>query len=209
VTRVKKVSDCLFCRVVSRSGEDLPWHDQPLVHMPGVGAVIPGLGAFVPGYVLIFPQEHVESILEIPPSVSRQFSELVMRTTKAVSKAFGPATVFEHGSCSRAEIRRSACLDHAHLQILPGSYGLRNKALSSAALVQSDRVEAAKKLKDAGYVYLHEPQCEPIYAADPGISQFFRRAIAANLNISDEWDYLLFPRLANVRHTITGLSGLL
>src|SRR5262249_19234928 len=122
-----------------------------------------------------------------------------------IRATFGPTTVFEHGSCAMEGVRRSACLDHAHLQVLPGSYGL----IHDVGVAQTDRRtpnSPKDSLDSAGYLFLHEPDTDPVYLLDPGLSQFFRRRIAAKLKIADEWDYLLFPRLDNVSETINRLK---
>jgi diadenosine tetraphosphate (Ap4A) HIT family hydrolase len=197
--------DCLFCQATRSIPDDLEWHDRPLIHVSGVGAVIPGLGAFVPGYVLVFPEQHIESTLRIPGEVGPAFGDLLSRTIRAVTEVFGPATVFEHGSCSRRNVRRSACLDHAHTHVMPGVYGL-SSAVREFFRWPVDQLERALST-DVGYLLLDEPPYGPQYGPDPGISQYLRRCIAAKLGVPDEWDYLLFPRLNNVTETVKALSG--
>jgi diadenosine tetraphosphate (Ap4A) HIT family hydrolase len=198
------IEDCLFCIIQSVPEENLPWHDRPLARIPGVGGVIAGLGAFVPGYVLVFPEQHVESALRIRQETSGAFRDLVQRTVSAVQSAFGPPTLFEHGSCPRQGVRRSACLDHAHIHILPGSYDLRSYVTGRGG--PQDQSVNERTLDRAAYLFLHEPMMRPVYGRDPGMSQFFRRQIATALGIPDEWDYLLFPRLENVLQTINHLK---
>jgi hypothetical protein len=81
--------DCLFCDVQAQPARDLDWYDRPLAQVPGVGAVIPGLGAFVPGYVLIFPEQHVESILKIPRERSDAFSLLLAKQQRQFELSMG------------------------------------------------------------------------------------------------------------------------
>jgi diadenosine tetraphosphate (Ap4A) HIT family hydrolase len=174
------------------------------MRVPGVGAVIPGLGAFVPGYVLVFPEQHVESTLRIRGEAGSGFGDLLSRTIRFVTEVFGPVTVFEHGSCSQRNLRRSACIDHAHTHVMPGVYGLSSfmpKPFGQLA----DWMERTLDT-DVGYLLLDEPPNGPQYGPDPGVSQYMRRCIALKLGIPDEWDYLLFPRLENVTETTRALS---
>ena len=198
--------DCLFCDVQAQPARDLDWYDRPLAQVPGVGAVIPGLGAFVPGYVLIFPEQHVESILKIPRERSDAFSLLLAKTAKAIRAVYGPLTIFEHGSCTRRDLRRSACLDHAHIHLLPGSYGLLCH-LQKLGRISLDRTDFSGLVEHVGYLYLHEPTLAPRYCPDPGVSQFFRKRIAEQMGIPEEWDYLMYPPLDNVRQTVSRLKG--
>ena len=200
-------SDCLFCQVLSLPWKRLRWFDRPLAHVPGVGGVIAGLGAFVPGYVLVFPEQHMESVLQVPRDTAAPFSDLLQRTVDAVRSTFGSPTLFEHGSCSRKDVRRSACLDHAHVHVLPGSYDLN--AHVADAVDDVSYLSDSEALGCSGYLFLKEPKAVPIYGPDPGISQFFRRHIARNLGMADAWDYLLFPRMENVSKTISQLKEVL
>jgi hypothetical protein len=193
--------DCLFCQVLRVTSDELPWHDKILARVPDVGAVIAGLGAFVPGYVLVFPEEHTESTLRVGPL--ERFLEFVDRAVSRVTAVFGPATIFEHGSCATPGARRSACLDHAHLHVLPGSYQLAGSIQQRPTKLLNDIGYALRGSEASeGYLYLREPSGAVWYAPDPRVSQYFRRKVAEHLNAPDEWDYLMFPRLDNVRETI-------
>jgi diadenosine tetraphosphate (Ap4A) HIT family hydrolase len=195
-------SDCLFCNVLRRSPDELAWHDQPLARVAEVGAVIAGLGAFVPGYVLVFPEQHVESCLSMGAQAYRAFRDLLNSTAERVATIFDSPTIFEHGSCTSSALRRSACLDHAHIHIIPGNYELADCLIAPIGLASRSSMRIAR-YPDSGYLFLQEPAADPIYTEDPGISQFFRRQIAGQVGEPDDWDYLLFPRWENVRETIS------
>jgi diadenosine tetraphosphate (Ap4A) HIT family hydrolase len=207
MTSSANTSDCLFCQVVSVPWKRLRWFDRPLAHIPGIGGVIAGLGAFVPGYVLVFPEQHIESVLQVPRDIAVPFGNLLQGTVEAVRSTFGPPTLFEHGSCLRKDTRRSACLDHAHVHVLPGTYDLNSQLVD--AIGETAHLSDATALECSGYLFLQEPMARPIYSPDPGVSQFFRRHIARTLGIADAWDYLLFPRMENVSETISQLKGVL
>lgn len=205
-TDAEIVAECLFCEIVSSPAHVLAWHDRPILRAPGVGAVIPALGAFVPGYVLVFPEVHVRSRLAVPEGTRAAFDELVCRAASAVQTTFGEPTVFEHGSCDRTDLRRSACMDHAHIHLMPGSYDLSRHVRARGAPAPGGP-DAGSVPADIGYLYLREPDSPPLYGEDPGVSQFFRRKVAARLGVDDEWDYLLYPRLGHVLQTIERLDG--
>lgn len=205
VTDLSEVEDCLFCQVLGAGSDELPWHDKVLARVPDVGAVIAGLGAFVPGYVLVFPEEHIKSTLQI--RFRKRFLEFVDRAVGRVTDIFGPATIFEHGTCVTPGTRRSACLDHAHLHVLPGSYRLTIFMQRRYANPMYYNGLNGNESPD-GYLYLREPEGPAWYAPDPKVSQYFRRKIAEQLNRPDEWDYLMFPRLNNVRETIARFGEL-
>lgn len=142
----------------------------------------------------------MESTLRISKDDDPLFTDLLADTIKKVTDTFGAPTIFEHGSCVLENTRRSACLDHAHVHLLPGSYELSSDAQTDAVSVFGRRPKATAAI--TGYLFLHEPGFDPVYVSDPGISQYFRRKVAAKLDFADEWDYLLFPRLENVLATV-------
>jgi len=193
-------TDCLFCKIPKRPLTALYWHDRPLMRIPGIGAAVAGLGAFVPGYVLVFPEMHVVSTLDIPERHFDIFQSFVKKVLDEVERAFGPTTVFEHSSCTLANTRRSACIDHAHIHLMPGSYSLDLAELDTMNFAQDDSPLTPEHSR-TGYLLLAEPGGVTHYFRDPGVSQYFRRKIAARLGSPDEWDYLLFPHLHNVELT--------
>lgn len=204
------VHDCLFCCVASLPEGQLPWHDRPVIKEPGIGAVIPAVGAFVPGYVLISPAQHRSSLQNLPAEVAFRFVDFVGGVLARIEAIFGPATIFEHGSCRSEERRRSACLTHSHIHIVPGAYSFGTLGLPVRLYGGfSDLLLAGDGEKLDGYLMFREPGGPVCYAPDLGVSQYFRRHIARVLDCPDEWDYALFPRWDNVRVTQDRLLGTL
>lgn len=200
-----EAENCLLCEVLARHTSSLPWHDRPLMRLSGIGAAIPGLGAFVPGYVLVFPEKHIYSTLSMPSACYDKFQEFCQTVLKRIEQVFGPTTIFEHGSCSVSPSRRSACIDHAHLHLIPGTYSLNQGDLRPIQPT-SHTTPRTPALAQRGYLLLAEPGRPVQHFDDPGVSQYFRRKIAAQLGYPDEWDYLLFPRMRNVEHTMCALD---
>jgi diadenosine tetraphosphate (Ap4A) HIT family hydrolase len=199
-------ADCLFCKIRCRPPAALPWHDRPLMREIGVGAAVAGLGAFVPGYVLVFPDLHAASTLALPPQHAGSFRALIDIVKRTVEREYGPTTAFEHGSCALTGGRRSACLEHAHVHLMPGTYGLQQAGAQRSETFSIAGTGTVTRDIQNGYLYLHEPGRRESYSADPGVSQYFRRKIADRMGHPDEWDYLVFPHWENVRRTIQTLS---
>lgn len=201
------VSDCLFCAAYGATATDLPWYDRPLVRRPDVGVTIAGVGAFVPGYVLVAPAEHKSSMQGLPPPEGRRFVEFVHAVVRCVESRFGPATIFEHGSCRSEERRRSACITHSHIHVIPGRYSFDMLGLDKREYAELvDLVEVPRLQRADGYLMYREPGRPVCYAPDMGVSQFFRRHIARVLGVAEEWDYALYPRWEHVRITQSELA---
>jgi diadenosine tetraphosphate (Ap4A) HIT family hydrolase len=200
--------DCFLCAAHGGGPGALAWYDRPLAHEPGTGIAVGAIGAFVPGYVLVSPAVHTRSVQDLPPGAHAAFLAFTRKVLARVEGRYGPATVFEHGACRAAGGRRSACVDHSHLHIVPGSYGL-SRAVGGTRTFNSlaDLLAAPREQRYDGYLMYREPGGPVNYAPDPGVSQFFRRHISAVLGDPGGWDYAMFPHWHNVIATQQELSG--
>ncbi|WP_067991066.1 hypothetical protein [Nocardia pseudobrasiliensis] len=194
-------TDCFLCGILLGASTALPWHDRILMSLEGVGYAVCALGALAPGHVLVVPEEHWTSTSTIFEGACA-FSVFAMQVLGRVEAIFGPTTVFEHGTCP-GDVRRSACVTHAHLQLIPGIFSLatlaherpRRSLPSLTDFIGSGR-------EPSGYVMYQEPGSAVHFMADPQISQIVRRHIAAKLGHPFEWDYLTFPNDRFISQTI-------
>ena len=201
--------DCLFCLAYDASAEDLAWHDRPLFRRPEIGVAVAGLGAFVPGYVLVSPAAHKSSMQGLPSAGGALFVRFVEAVRRTVESRFGPATLFEHGSCRSEERRRSACITHSHIHIIPGAYSFDTLSLDKREYADLiDLVDSPHPERTDGYLMYQEPGGPVCYARDVGVSQYFRRQIARVLGVAEDWDYALFPHWENVRTTQSELTDI-
>ncbi|MDY7089691.1 MAG: HIT domain-containing protein, partial [Actinomycetota bacterium] len=194
--------DCLFCQIYETDDHELPWYDRALIRQGEVGVAVSAVGAFVPGYILVAPAQHESSVQALAADATQDFLAFVDRVVEVVEQLYGPSTLFEHGSCRAAERRRSACITHSHIHVVPGAYsfdllGLPVRPLGS--LAELVKIPAAERAD--GYLMYREPGGPVQYSPDAGRSQYFRRHIARMLGRPDEWDYALFPHWENVRAT--------
>jgi diadenosine tetraphosphate (Ap4A) HIT family hydrolase len=192
---------CLFCAIVLEDRASLPWYDQPLMEAQGIALAVAGIGAFVPGYTLVATSTHVRSTQNLARARQPKFNEFLTIVIQRVEAHFGPVTVFEHGSCGDSRNRSSACIEHAHIQIIPGNYSFASLGLTVSTFRSFADFLSSTNINE-GYLMYREPGGPICYATDVGMSQFFRRHIARHLGIDEEWDYALFPRWGFVRQTL-------
>jgi diadenosine tetraphosphate (Ap4A) HIT family hydrolase len=199
------VSDCFFC--AAYLGDDVPWYDRPLMTRPDVGLVLAAVGALVPGYVLVAPAVHEVSVQRLAAERAAEFVDFLSLVISQVERRFGPTTIFEHGSCGSVDGRRSACIAHSHVHLVPGRHDLDALRLPTRTLDGlSGLVTMAPADRFDGYLMYQEPGGPVCYTSDAHVSQYFRRHIAHHLGRSDEWDYVLFPEWDNVRATQEAFS---
>jgi hypothetical protein len=196
---------CFLCRA-STGTIDIPWSDRPLWLDPRFGVLLPALGGFSVGYMLLAPIEHYPNLAAAlhGDGEANGFTGFVETVLTYLRAKMGDLTYWEHGGASRAGVRSSACIEHAHLHIVPGKLDLPlppdhadHPAIGSAlaALVGSSEV------KD-GYLLMGRSPGRCFTGRDVGISQYYRREWARLLGRADEWDYLLSEDPALTRKTI-------
>ncbi|MGW3964825.1 hypothetical protein ACWED2_33760 [Amycolatopsis sp. NPDC005003] len=193
--------DCFICRAMH--DRELPWTDQPILLRHGRGCILPGVGSLVAGYVLISPAEHVPNLCATAPESG--FTEFLRQALTGLGDQFGELTYWEHGGVSAPSFPTSACVDHAHLHVVPGSYGLRlpTRAAVRTADVLTMLTQHAADWCERPYLMLGSTQGQCTLAEDIGVPQYFRRQLAAAVGTPDLWDYAAFPGDANVRATLT------
>ncbi|TKK81222.1 hypothetical protein FDA94_33690 [Herbidospora galbida] len=197
------IADCFLCRSAA-GADDIPWTDRPLWLDPRCGVVLPGMGGLSPGYLLLAPIRHVHSLRTAVASdrSERDFREFVAEVLDFLVRRHGDLTYWEHGGASTENLLpRSACIDHAHLHIVPGFHDLpRPPACQSFP----DLASALSDNPEDGAPYLllghHKGPCH--VGADIGRSQYYRREWAKILGKPDHWDYLVTEDGTNTMRTI-------
>ena len=189
---------CEFCPLPGR----LEWFNRPVAVDENYAIAVPALGSFRPGYLLALPISHVNASCRIPASDQLRFASFVSDLALELTSMYGTQiTIFEHGACpSNNKGRQSACIDHAHVHLVPGNYDLTTEAPSEISKYDS-LAEFMNKEQNNSYLMLQDPGGPLLSFEDKVTSQFFRRVIASRLGISDYWDYAMFPFFENSKQT--------
>jgi ATP adenylyltransferase len=170
--------------------------------------VVPSVGALVRGHVLLVPKSHYYSVGEIPEPELREFEFLVSRVRTIILNTFGSCSAFEHG-CVQGSGKGGACIDHAHLHLLPfptdlGSQISRNFGPGVDIQSYSDLRQFVNKR--VSYLYYEAPDgAARAFVAPLVPSQYFRQLIFATDRRIDNWDWRRDPRLSVVMGTYTSL----
>lgn len=153
--------------------------------------VVAALGQLIEGWLLVIPRNHFASISSLPRGLQDQFMTLINRVLTALQPHYGETVIFEHGSVTQRG-RSGACIEHAHMHIVPRVFDIIPQLSLYFELTTVSGLSALWKnpLHDdylyfqssPGSAYLTMPRCSlPC--------QFFRRLIAAATNRRDKWDW--------------------
>lgn len=173
--------------------------------------VVPSIGALRAGHVLVLPKLHAFGTLRLTPEMIRECETLVRQCANRLHDLYGePVIVFEHGSTPAPASRRSSCVAHAHIHLLPGPKDFVQHITEvrsrprSAWLALNTLAARAPLPDDYLLVGLAEPHVQLFLRRSSSEipSQFFRQAYAEFANLSTSWDWRFEPAPALFRRTI-------
>lgn len=197
---------CFLCRA-STGATDIPWVDRPLWLDPRFGVVVPGLGGLSAGYLLLAPLEHHTSLgmaTSRHRADERGFPYFVDDVLSFLEARLGRLTFWEHGGTDNPNTRRSACVEHAHLHIVPGQLKLPLPPdhVGYSGIDEALTVLANRSGETDSYLLMGYTSGPCFVGRDVRISQYYRREWARLLGRVDNWDYLLAEDPALTKETI-------
>lgn len=204
-------SGCVYCSGLLRRAvtERQPW-DTVLAETSGF-VVVPTKGALVPGWLLVVSKQHRLCAGEQTPTEQAEALAGVSLARELVERAYGPATVFEHGPAS-AGTAVGCGIDHLHFHVVPLPFSLEKASTDLRPSLMwrdahSPAVTAELYRERRSYLLLQEPIGGWRVAHAPQVRQFFRQAIAARLGSADMFDYREHPHAANAIDTVTRITS--
>lgn len=189
--------ECEFCPQIGH----MEWFNRPVAIDEGHAIAVPSLGSFRPGYLLAVPIPHVTASCRIPASDKARFASFINGLISQLRSLYGTqVTIFEHGACLSDQEHQSACVNHAHVHLIPGHYDLTTEA-PSGVYKHDSLIEFLEEEQDDSYLMLQDPEGPLLSFKDKPMSQFFRRIIAQRMGMPDCWDYAMSPFSENIRQT--------
>lgn len=194
------------CRLCPDSASEVAYN-LPLFESKNF-AVLPSVGALIEGWLLLLPKKHFICVGALPESLAVEFQQVKGVAASFIQGVYGSVSVFEHGPHRRRQ--SVGCgIDHAHLHILPGGFDLlsavgrfvpENTRWLTADLSECRAAYSGSK----DYLYFEQEIGKGHIAVHDNFgSQLFRRGIARELGVPDEYDWKEFPHLDNIERTIT------
>jgi len=158
--------------------------------------------------LLIVPAKHFTAMADMPPHIMTELVELCARVRGALSQAYGPPLLFEHGVREKGS---GGCgVDHAHLHAVPFTCStepidelMRSHSLKLIGGIAEIHKEVAP---NSSYLYYEQTNgqawsCEIDFIP----SQYLRRVVAESLGINS-WDWRKCGREQSLVSSIARLS---
>lgn len=146
------------------------------------------------GHCLVVSKSHVLSVAELNLVELRELKSVLIWLGQLQEDIFGVSPIFfEHGSRGSGKCG-GACIDHAHVHILPINNKLFSTINSNYPLVKMETIDELTKLDtSSGYIYYQEYRQPPHYALVDSIEkQYFRNIASSSINMMIwRWDEML------------------
>lgn len=183
--------NCLFCRIPEISDPSNP-EDEVIDESENFYAKA-ALGHFVFGYTLIIPKKHFFGFAYLPEHLVPEleaFRDNVLDKLHSICRP--PISIMEHGAMNRCH-RGGACIDHAHLHLMPLAADLYPILSERFSFVELESINELRRFRDAQISYLYY-QREGLrsYAVEltqDVPSQLLRRLACQALGTPELWDW--------------------
>jgi ATP adenylyltransferase len=169
--------------------------------------VLPSLGALVEGWLLLLPKQHVVSMGALDDELVAEMQHVKNLLVSPMERAYSSVCAFEHGP-SKANSLLGCGVDHAHLHIVALKFDLlsavqpflpKDVSWSPASFAECKTLHR----KGDDYLYLEQPIGLGRIASHREFgSQLFRRAIAAQIGVPDQFSWREHPQFSNISATI-------
>jgi diadenosine tetraphosphate (Ap4A) HIT family hydrolase len=192
------MSYCIFCDIADGfASAQLP--ENRVIAQDRLVFAKPALGQFVEGYILIISREHLRAFGAMNSEGLAEVELFKQKLCQSLRRAYGAdILVFEHGCGQSMTQRAGACIDHAHLHVLP----LPLHVPLERALTRRFRTWKIGSLRDLAthekangpYIYLESKDKCLLFEVDVELpSQYMRRLICAEGGMADIWDWRDHP----------------
>jgi len=164
--------------------------------------VFPSVGALVPGHLLIAPKRHITAMANLNIDELSELKGVINELKKLLSIIYDEKIVLmEHGTLN-SRISSGACVDHAHIHILPSNVMLSHSINEEKKAISIAQLNNIKYIENDYLLYSDD--CENyFYSVVKKItSQYFRKVIFDNGNLEGHWNWVIDHRIQTMVVTI-------
>ncbi|MET0118870.1 MAG: hypothetical protein ABW090_15715 [Sedimenticola sp.] len=174
-------------------------------------AVLADISPLLVGHLLITPIAHKLSFGAMEPELRSELDELLVETLDILNESGRRTVILEHGSAPTHDA--GACIEHAHLQILPADIDFDEALTKYRPRPVGSLWETEKwSSRNCPYLYFQNATGEMVVAdrLDGLPKQFIRQVAASALGMhlaNLSWDWRLNILGENLVSTITKYEG--
>jgi diadenosine tetraphosphate (Ap4A) HIT family hydrolase len=203
-TREHPPPGCSFChKIVGCQSESD--YDQPLAASADA-LLVPALGMFTPGYLLLVTRLHFRSFAYLEAEQLRRTAHWLEELVEQLADEFGGYFVFEHGMGDSPLLPVGACVEHAHLHLIPATSAVSSirQALLWREIAGFDEL-ADWRGQPYSYLFVKGRHLISPNPSLPG--QWVRRITASALGV-DTWDWAIYRGDLELADTLQRLPTL-
>jgi diadenosine tetraphosphate (Ap4A) HIT family hydrolase len=189
--------DCPFC--AGHLDTSTAIYDEVLFR-DALVSVVPDLSPLCPGHLLAASRRHVLSMAELGPSALERIGSTLTTLCAALAPEFGDYFFFEHGT-PPGESTRGACIDHAHVHMLPLEATMFDRLVLALDWQPIKDYAELARFQQAGYAYVGIKGSHFVYPNPDIGSQWIRRQVGAALD-RDDWDWGLSHSSHDLQKTL-------
>lgn len=197
--------NCLFCRIGQKQVPTEMHPENEILFQSQRFYVKAALGHFVQGYCLVIPNEHVQTISELEVEECVELESVIDEVADRLRKLYkAEVCVFEHGAACLPH-RAGACIDHAHLHVLPVDCDLSADLMTFPRFDVSHFTDLRQfSIAAQSYIYYEYGRTRrAAYLCNARVpSQFIRRLLCERMNADREWDWRLAPYFEDIERFI-------
>jgi diadenosine tetraphosphate (Ap4A) HIT family hydrolase len=189
--------ECPFC-VLSAEGRSPVWdhffqaeNGDEVIFRSDSFSVVLDTAPLAEGHVLIITDRHMSSLAGLSKTEREKLRVVKRDAESKLRDVYGPITYFEHGAESFAR-HAGACIDHAHLHLVPGDVDIFPLVAHDYPNVESftSYENALESLAGRPYL-LFGRDTGPVYGAHaPACStQYLRRLVSQAAGSKAAWNW--------------------
>lgn len=205
---MNKNIDCRFCDIWNGIYAN-PTFDKPIFKNEQYMSIV-SIGAFIEGWTLVVPKEHTYSMREF--YTNTDFSSFVSHIANHIKSIYKkPIIAFEHGA-NRCDSKTSCGTHHAHLHIVPYDKSLLPSIIADRVWHKATPTQIQTIVGENEYLLYFdfndslEASEFYVHILSEEESQYFRKILAADANISD-FSYKTAPYINKTEKSYDKLKG--
>lgn len=165
----------------------------------------PAPGCLTSGYLILSPKKHYISFAEAPPEIIDSVKVIWEHVCNiGASLGLSSYVLFEHGAASKFW-RGAACIEHAHFHLVPSPNHRELTALMKKDFLESRHthlLDIRSLGHNSPYIFLMTPEGIFSYKTPRIESQYLRKCIASQWEMSESWNWKMHPMNENFWKTI-------